>query len=50
MMITIEWCQEQITQLQKGQEQLIANLNATNGAIEVYEGIIKKLKEGESGK
>jgi hypothetical protein len=48
-MITIEWCQEQINQLRKGQEQLIANLNATNGAIEAYESIIEQLKKDEEG-
>jgi len=47
-MITIEWCKEQIAQLQKGQEQLVANLNATNGAIEAYEAIIKKLEDESS--
>lgn len=44
-MITVEWCQEQISQLRKGQEQMIANINAANGAIEAYENIIKKIKE-----
>jgi prefoldin subunit 5 len=43
--MTIEWCQEQIAQLQSNREQLIANINAINGAIETYETIIKKLKE-----
>ena len=46
-MVTVEYLQEQIKQLEKNRDDLIANANATKGAIEMCLHLISMIEKKE---